>query len=107
MSEHSAEKDAGRDCPKCGHIHVANEARAVGRFDPTLPTMYAAASGGGPLRATRAEAEADECAWRQRKPSPSPVVRAAVEPPPSPRPSPLWLMRGKVRRATGRDSLPS
>ena len=84
MSEpYSAEKGAGRDCPRCGHIHVANEARAVGRFDPTRPTMYAAASG-GPLRAARAEAEADECAWRQSKPSPSPVVRAAVEPPPSP-----------------------
>lgn len=38
---------------------ASDDARAVGRFDPDGPHGYRARSG-GPLRATRAEAEADE-----------------------------------------------
>ena len=51
-------------CPACGHVHASNDARAVGLFSPE-PTMYVAATAGTPARATRAEAEADECAGRQ------------------------------------------
>lgn len=52
-------------CPACDHVHASDDARAVGRFDPA-PTTYVAAHG-GPPRATRTEAEADECAWRREQ----------------------------------------
>lgn len=50
-------------CPSCGHIHTSTDARAVGRFNPTRDGYRA--QSGGPLRATRAEAEEDECRARQ------------------------------------------
>lgn len=50
-------------CPVCGHTHASDDARAVGRFRPEGVEGYRARSG-GPLRATRAEAVADECAGR-------------------------------------------
>lgn len=50
-------------CPVCHHAHASDMARAVGRFKPEGPDGYRAQSG-GPLRATRAEAEADECRSR-------------------------------------------
>lgn len=53
-------------CPACGHIHASNDARAVGLFTADGP-RYVAANAGTPQRATRTEAETDECAWRQRR----------------------------------------
>ncbi len=50
-------------CGTCGHIHSADDARAVGRFRSDGPIGYRAKSG-GPVRATRPQAEADECATR-------------------------------------------
>lgn len=50
----------------CGRTHESNMARAVGLFRPDGPVGYRAQSG-GPLRATRAEAEADECRVRHRE----------------------------------------
>lgn len=46
-------------CPACDAIHTGRDAIAVGRFRPEGPTGYRARSG-GLLRATRAEAEADD-----------------------------------------------
>ena len=55
-------------CPICDTIHGSDIARAVGRFDPTRPTMYVASNiPDPPLRATRAEAEADACLERTRR----------------------------------------
>lgn len=54
----------GPTCPDCGTVHGSDAARAVGLFGPTL--RYRPASG-GPLRATRAEAEADECKARRER----------------------------------------
>lgn len=43
-------------------------ARAINRFSRHLPTQYRATTAiGAPFRATRAEAEADELAWRERE----------------------------------------
>lgn len=50
-------------CATCDHIHATDMARAVGRFQPSGPSGYRARSGGA-IRATRAEAEADECQRR-------------------------------------------
>lgn len=50
-------------CPVCDHIHTAADARAVGRFRPEGVEGYRARTG-GELRATRAEAVADECRRR-------------------------------------------
>lgn len=50
-------------CTSCGYIHTTTDARAIARFAGT--PSYVAANAGTPPRATRAEAEADECAWRQ------------------------------------------
>lgn len=52
-------------CPSCDSVHAPTMAVAVGRFRADGPTGYRARSG-GPLRATRAEAVADECALRAR-----------------------------------------
>ena len=52
-------------CPSCGYIHTANDARAVDRFSAGV--RYVAATAPTPIRATRAEAEADECEWRTRR----------------------------------------
>ena len=49
-------------CVICGHIHTPGDAVAVGRFGGAV--RYAAANGSTPPRATRAEAEADQCDWR-------------------------------------------
>lgn len=49
-------------CPSCGHVHSRADAAAVGRFRPSGPTGYRAV--GGPVRATRAEAETDACTAR-------------------------------------------
>lgn len=49
----------------CGWAHDSGMAHAVGRFNPDGPAGYRARSG-GPLRATRAEAAADECANHHR-----------------------------------------
>lgn len=46
-------------CPKCGHVHPSNAARAVSLF-AHFPQGYRSALG-GPLRHSRAEAEADWC----------------------------------------------
>lgn len=51
-------------CPVCTFVHASDMARAVGRFRHEGPTGYRARSG-GPLRTTRADAEADECMSRQ------------------------------------------
>jgi hypothetical protein len=50
-------------CPRCGHIHASDDARAVGRFRSQGAEGYRARSG-GPLRAKRAEATDDECQRR-------------------------------------------
>lgn len=54
-------------CPACEHVHAPDMARAVERFRPSGPVGYRARSG-GPTRATRAEAEADECQRLRRGP---------------------------------------
>lgn len=54
----------GPTCPECGWVHDSDWVRALYRFDPTRPTRYAAKSG-GPIRATREQAEADECKRRR------------------------------------------
>lgn len=49
-------------CPKCRRVHPGDQARAVGMFSG--PRGYRASTApNAPLRATRMEAEADECAW--------------------------------------------
>lgn len=55
-------KDA---CALCGFIHTSTDARRVGRFGGT--PGYIAANADTPVRATREQAEADECRWRQRR----------------------------------------
>jgi cell division septation protein DedD len=92
-------------CNLCGHIHTATDARAVGRFTGT--TGYVASHAGTPLRATRAEAEADECTWRRNRqpetpaatiPQGEPVSRAvAAGPKPDPEPFPAVLMETAAR----------
>lgn len=84
-----------RACLTCGHIHTSSDAVAIGRFGG--PVRYVASNGSTPPRATRSEAEADQCDWRvlrswveQRPiptapPPPQPAERnepAAKEPPP-------------------------
>lgn len=56
-------------CPDCGNTHSAGDIHAVGRFRPAGVLGYRARSG-GPLRATRAEAEADACLNRLTRPTP-------------------------------------
>lgn len=50
-------------CPACDHVHVATDARIVGSRFRSPVGGYRARSG-GPVRATRAEAVADECRRR-------------------------------------------
>lgn len=53
----------GKTCPKCGHVGHPTIAR--GRFLSIGPHGYQAARGvAQPLRFTRAEAAADQCAWQ-------------------------------------------
>ena len=56
----------GPTCPDCDTIHGSDAARAVGLFIRGGLLGYRAKSG-GPLRATRAEAEADECKARRER----------------------------------------
>ena len=49
-------------CPECECVHCPGDAIALNRFDPAIPTRYISFSGLTPPRATRAEAEADQCA---------------------------------------------
>ena len=52
----------GPPCPVCGYIHrPESSTHAVGRFTWAVP-LYRADFDGAPLRATRAEADADVCA---------------------------------------------
>lgn len=78
-------------CSACGFVHGSNWARAVDRFGGA--PGYVAAGAPTPVRATRAEAEADECAWRAARRdevrltvAPSPAAR--VTPPEAPKPPP-------------------
>ena len=51
-------------CPRCNRVHGSDAATIVGRFSPDGPTGYRAATApDAPLRETRAEAVADQCAW--------------------------------------------
>lgn len=70
-------------CPACGYIHTSNDARAIGRF--AVNPMFAAAHAEAPRRATRAEAEADECVWRQERTltTPPPFVPSLESHPPA------------------------
>jgi len=55
-----------RRAPRADVVLGSDAARAVGRFRPEGPLGYRAKSlPDGPLRATRAEAEADERAFRE------------------------------------------
>lgn len=60
----------GPTCPDCQQIHCGTDTVAVGRFRPEGPLGYQAVGTLGiadpsmPLRATRAEAEADACRAR-------------------------------------------
>ena len=65
-------------CDSCRYVHSTSDARAVGRFggDP----MFVAAHAETPPRVTRAEAEADECAWRQAQTTSAPQVVAVRHP---------------------------
>lgn len=55
----------GPTCPDCDRIHLRRDAVLVGsRFDEGALHAYRASSG-GPLRATREQAEADECQRRR------------------------------------------
>ena len=52
----------GLPCLVCGYIHrPETSTHAVGRFTWAVP-LYRADFDGAPLRATRAEADADACA---------------------------------------------
>lgn len=92
-------------CETCGFIHTANDARAVGRFGPD--PKYVAANAPTPLRETRQQAEADECAWRieesQRRATSAEVTKppvrqvAPVEPRPDPAPFPAVTMETAAR----------
>jgi hypothetical protein len=53
------ESTKGADMKTADRVLGSDAAAAVGRFSPDGPHGYRAKSG-GPLRATRAEAEADE-----------------------------------------------
>lgn len=66
-------------CPSCQQTHASDMARAVGRFQPAGPSGYRAKSG-GPLRATRGEAEADECHGRTRSGPDEDSARGVVRP---------------------------
>lgn len=73
-------------CPDCGYIHASTDARAVGRFASTRG--YVAVNAGTPIRPTRAQAESDECSWRQERrqepttaASPPPRARSTEEEP--------------------------
>ena len=51
-------------CPRCNRVHGSDAAVVVGRFTDGGPTHFRAATApDAPLRATRAEAVADQCAW--------------------------------------------
>lgn len=52
-------------CTHCHHVHTSTDTFAMHRFDPTTPTTYRAAYLFAVERATRAEAEADMCRFRQ------------------------------------------
>lgn len=49
-------------CPACLTVHEYSATTALGRFNPSGPSGYQYR--GGPVRATRAEAEADMCQAR-------------------------------------------
>lgn len=53
-------------CPACGYVHASWDAQSTGRFNAAA-TRFVAANAGTPERATRIEAERDECQWRQRR----------------------------------------
>lgn len=98
-------------CEVCGYIHCSTDARAVGRF--TGLRGYVAATAPTPIRETRAEAEADECAWRLRRPKRAPVplpvtTRRAPEPAAEPepvQPFPAVEMETAARAKAWRDFL--
>ena len=51
-------------CPRCDHVHGSDWAVAVQRFAPGGPTGYRATRApGAPLRPTRDQAIADQCAY--------------------------------------------
>lgn len=53
-------------CEDCGHVHVATDTTAVGRYRVDGPLGYrSTASPAAPLRITRHEAEQDTCEARQ------------------------------------------
>lgn len=54
-------------CPECECVHSPGDAIALNRFDPAIPTRYISFSGLTPPRATRAEAKADQCAYRIKR----------------------------------------
>lgn len=72
---------AARVCATCGYVHASNDARAVGRF--TGEPRFVAADAGTPSRATRAEAEADQCTWRASRPASPPAAPSHRSSPPS------------------------
>lgn len=51
-------------CGRCGHMHKAADAPAVGRFQVDGPLGYRALYEGAKLRSSRAEALVDMCNWR-------------------------------------------
>jgi hypothetical protein len=53
-------------CAACEHIHDSSWTRAVGRFNPSIPTTYRADYPGAPEFASRREAEHDMCKRRSR-----------------------------------------
>lgn len=55
----------GPTCPACDYIH--SPVMAVGKFTPRGPIGYRALFPDAPIRSTRVEAEADECARRVAK----------------------------------------
>lgn len=65
-------------CSRCGRIHGSDAARAVNRFSGT--PMFVAAHAPTAARATRVEAEADECAWWLSRSSRPVVVPASTIP---------------------------
>ena len=55
-------------CETCGHVHVATDTRAVGRFEIGGPYGYVAPEiSRDRMFDTRAEAEAALCRWRARQ----------------------------------------
>lgn len=55
-------------CHQCGHTHPSDATSAVGRFNRSGPTGYIARGvPGATIRPTRAEADADACAYRANR----------------------------------------